>query len=209
MEQIGERLSFIKPEFVKKPFEVLCHMMYGGMLAVAVRRMNCVAVNFNRTWKEYVDGFGHGSTEYWLGLEHIYQLTTTKNFKLNIIIFSSNGYCQDYYTFKIGPASTNYELILTGYMPTRHQPPGESYCGDAWNFHADNPPTPFSTIDHDVIGKGCPKLMAAGGWFFAGDSNCTNGNINGPHVNLEIFNLWNTSPFPFSSVTSMFLRLVN
>ena len=33
-------------------------------------------VDFNRTWNEYRNGFGVATGDYWLGLEHIHQITS-------------------------------------------------------------------------------------------------------------------------------------
>lgn len=40
-----------------------------------IQRREDGSVDFYKTWDEYKKGFGHLEGEFWLGLEHIYQLT--------------------------------------------------------------------------------------------------------------------------------------
>lgn len=58
-------------------YKVFCEMKsFGGGWTVIQQRFDG-SVDFNRSWAEYRDGFGTvgNSTEFWLGLEAIHQLT--------------------------------------------------------------------------------------------------------------------------------------
>jgi len=48
--------------------------MFDGRWTVLQRRVGG-SVNFERTWSEYVNGFGDWNNEFWLGLEKIHYLT--------------------------------------------------------------------------------------------------------------------------------------
>ena len=65
----------------KEPFEVFCDMETGGGGWTVVQRQADGSTDFNKPWKNYVNGFGNisdeKSTEFWLGLEKLYRLTQT------------------------------------------------------------------------------------------------------------------------------------
>ena len=50
------------------------------------------SVDFNRNWTDYKNGFGDACGEYWLGNETKYQLTTNRNYKLQIYVTGWNSY---------------------------------------------------------------------------------------------------------------------
>ncbi|ESO84996.1 hypothetical protein LOTGIDRAFT_168257 [Lottia gigantea] len=94
----GLSLSYVKP--TNKIFEVLCDFN-NGMTNIQVRRSDSVEVNFNRTWNDYVNGFGNTHSEYWLGLQNIFDLTNNgANFRLDIYLsgpgFSCGIQCSDF-----------------------------------------------------------------------------------------------------------------
>ena len=65
----------IKPPKAAEPFKVLCDMdTKGGGWTYFMRRFNG-SQNFFQNWEEYKNGFGDLEGEFWLGLEHLYELT--------------------------------------------------------------------------------------------------------------------------------------
>ena len=42
------------------------------------------SVDFDRGWDNYVNGLGEADGDYWMGLEEIYQLTTTHDVRLYV-----------------------------------------------------------------------------------------------------------------------------
>lgn len=42
------------------------------------------SVSFDRSWREYKDGFGDLHSEFWLGNEHIHELSTQGDYSLRI-----------------------------------------------------------------------------------------------------------------------------
>lgn len=62
----------------------------GGGWTVIQRRQDG-SVNFDRSWKEYKEGFGDLHTEYWLGNEHIHDLSGQGNYTLRIDLEDWSG----------------------------------------------------------------------------------------------------------------------
>uniref|UniRef100_A0A3B4AV99 Fibrinogen C-terminal domain-containing protein n=1 Tax=Periophthalmus magnuspinnatus TaxID=409849 RepID=A0A3B4AV99_9GOBI len=66
------------------PVEVFCDMdTDGGGWAVIQRRVDGT-VTFDRTWGDYRDGFGDLHSEFWLGNDHIHDLTSQGEYLLRI-----------------------------------------------------------------------------------------------------------------------------
>jgi len=49
------------------------------------------SLDFQRNWTDYKKGFGNGAGEYWMGLEKIYQLTTSGGWRLRLELKAKNG----------------------------------------------------------------------------------------------------------------------
>ena len=98
-------------------FEVYCEMeKYGGGWTVFQRRMDG-SVNFYRTWETYRHGFGNLEKEFWLGNEHLHQLTAQGKYSLRINMgdFDSNQRYAMYKQFVVGDEKSGYKLTVGGY----------------------------------------------------------------------------------------------
>ena len=77
--------------------------------------------NWNLPWATYKNGYGSvGDNNYWLGLENIYQLTSSSNYRLRIELkaqSSSAWNSVEYWSFKVGDEATKkYLLNVDGYV---------------------------------------------------------------------------------------------
>ncbi|NXF91399.1 ANGL5 protein, partial [Eubucco bourcierii] len=181
-------LYIIHPEGSNYPFEVLCDMDFqGGGWTVLQKRTDGI-VPFQRTWSEYLDGFGDLSGEFWLGLRKIFNVVNQKatSFSLCVDLESENdkhAYAS-YDGFWIEDEACSFMIHLGRYSGN---------AGDAFREHrkADNQNLmPFSTLDVDNDGcrptctikeqpvKSCSKFSGNTGWWF---NQCGLANLNGVH----------------------------
>ena len=95
----------------------------GGWLVVQRRQDG--SVDFNRGWVDYEDGFGNLTGEFWYGLRPLHCLTNQGQWELRIdftFTDGTKGYLS-YSSFKIGPASSNYTLAISGFTGTTSSDP--------------------------------------------------------------------------------------
>ena len=92
---------------------VFCSMYHG---TVILRRKFGGSENFNRSWEDYVNGFGDLEGEFWLGLDKMRQLTSDSvnpYRSLWVGVFTENGLeSVDYSSFSVGSRETNYTLTI-------------------------------------------------------------------------------------------------
>ncbi|PIK53518.1 putative angiopoietin-2-like, partial [Apostichopus japonicus] len=81
-----------------------------------IQRRGSGAVNFNRSWSQYEDGFGFLSTEFWLGNEKLSHLTNQADYELRVDIELSNGasFYTTYRGFRITDAWGQYQFKHIG-----------------------------------------------------------------------------------------------
>ncbi|XP_076100749.1 ficolin-2-like [Mytilus galloprovincialis] len=92
---------------------VLCEK---GGWTVIQKRFNG-AVEFNRNWTDYENGFGDIYGEFWLGNKNIAELTSEGGHELRIDVEDWDGHKRYavYGSFSIGDASTKYRLSISNY----------------------------------------------------------------------------------------------
>ena len=149
------------------PFTAYCDM--GGNWTVFQRRFNG-AVEFDRNWTEYVNGFGNPNGEYWMGLDNIHCMTNTyPGTKLRVELgdWEGNSYYAEYSQFIVGDSSTNYRMSVSGYSGN---------AGDQLSYHSGQMFTTYDQ-DHDNWNKNCAG-EGRGGWWF---NNCHHANLNGEY----------------------------
>ncbi|KAI8129489.1 Techylectin-5B [Lucilia cuprina] len=126
--------------------------------------------NFNRSWSEYRNGFGHLSRDFWFGNEFIHRLVYHDDYELRIELEDFDGVEKwaEYAVFRIDSEKYNYNLLIGEYRGT---------VEDAMKYHNDND---FSTYDkrNDKTVDACCScaLGYASGWWF---DNCSEANLNG------------------------------
>uniref|UniRef100_A0A182JAX4 Fibrinogen C-terminal domain-containing protein n=1 Tax=Anopheles atroparvus TaxID=41427 RepID=A0A182JAX4_ANOAO len=157
----------------KKPFEVFCEQnSFGGGWTVIQRRFNGKE-NFYRGWAEYRDGFGSIGGEFWLGLEHLHEMTSLRPHELMVEIrdFDGNYGYAHYKEFRIGSEVDQYIMAQLGeYNGT---------AGDSmWACRREK----FTTYDRD--NDRYPELNCAvdrqGAWWYW---KCSPSNLNGRYIN--------------------------
>uniref|UniRef100_A0A8C3M3F1 Uncharacterized protein n=1 Tax=Geospiza parvula TaxID=87175 RepID=A0A8C3M3F1_GEOPR len=181
-------LYIIHPEGSNYPFEVLCDMDFRGGGWTVVQKRTDGIVQFQRTWSEYLDGFGDLTGEFWLGLRKIFDIVNQKatHFSLYVDLESENdkhAYAS-YNGFWIEDESCYFKIHLGHYSGN---------AGDAFRGYRreDNQNSmPFSTFDVDNDGcrpmctvkgqpvKSCSNFSDNTGWWF---NKCGLANLNGVH----------------------------
>ncbi|XP_050086607.1 fibrinogen-like protein A [Anopheles aquasalis] len=164
------------------PFKVYCEMesFDGGWIVVQHRFDG--TVDFFRRWFDYRNGFGEVDKEFWLGLEHIHQLTTVRAHEIVIEMkdFSGNyGYAR-YNAFQVGDENEQYILKTLG-----------SYNGTAGDSLVQHKGRMFSTKDRD--NDESPLIWASiceSGWWHG--VNDAYSNLNGRYVVTNVLksNFW-------------------
>ncbi|NWR29078.1 ANGL5 protein, partial [Tachuris rubrigastra] len=181
-------LYIIHPEGSNYPFEVFCDMDFRGGGWTVVQKRTDGMIPFQRTWSEYLDGFGDLTGEFWLGLRKIFDIVNQKvtSFNLYVDLESENdkhAYAS-YDGFWIEDEACSFKIHLGHYSGN---------AGDAFKGYRkeDNQNLmPFSTFDADNDGcrpvctikeqpvKSCSNFSDGTGWWF---SKCGLANLNGVH----------------------------
>ncbi|CAC5390728.1 Fibrinogen-like protein 1,Fibrinogen-like protein A,Angiopoietin-4,Tenascin,Ryncolin-2,Angiopoietin-related protein 6,Fibrinogen C domain-containing protein 1-A,Angiopoietin-related protein 2,Microfibril-associated glycoprotein 4,Angiopoietin-related protein 1,Ficolin-2,Tenascin-R,Ryncolin-3,Ficolin-1,Fibroleukin,Fibrinogen C domain-containing protein 1 [Mytilus coruscus] len=134
------------------------------------------AVEFNRNWNDYENGFGDLHGEFWLGNKNIAQLTSEGNHELMIDVedWDGNTRYAVYRSFSIGDASTNYRLNISDYSGN---------AGDGMTFLNG---MKFTTYDqdndlHDSINCANHPTFK-GGWWYHGCWTHKEAMLNGHYT---------------------------
>ncbi|CAG2244666.1 FCN [Mytilus edulis] len=121
-------------------------------------------------WDSYKQGFGNQNEEFWLGNDHLHQLTSQGKYKLRIDLedFENNRKYALYEKFSVGSESSGYVLDVGG------------YSGDAGDGMAKQNGQKFSTKDrdNDKWGGSCAVAYKGGWWYNA----CHYSNLNGLYL---------------------------
>ncbi|CAH1271654.1 ANGPT2 [Branchiostoma lanceolatum] len=168
---------------------VLCDMDTAGGGWTVIQRRFDGSVDFDRRWKDYSDGFGHPSGEYWLGLKHVHQLTSRGRWTLRIDLerrdsdrtsLTPDPTLEPHaetvfwaeYGFRVSSESTNYRICLAGFTGTA----GDSMNTVAYPWNAAGGMM-FSTPDRDNDGsrsRHCAGRLKSGWWY----NDCTLSGLN-------------------------------
>ena len=118
------------------------------------------SVSFNRNWADYKKGFGSESTNYWMGLDRLHALTSSKAYGLKIEMTDWDDFTLwvGHKSFIVGPESSNYTLTVDGYD-------ARSTVHDEIYYHNG---MMFSTYDRDNDNEkyfGCAEWFLGGWWY--------------------------------------------
>ena len=164
----------------------------GGWLVVQRRKDG--SVDFNRSWVDYEDGFGSLTGEFWYGLRPLHCLTNQGQWEMCIdftLTDGTNSYLS-YSSFKIGPASSNYKLSISGYNGIASSDPFSSHPLNGM---------PFTTKDrdndnwNDNFNCALDNVGNAGGWWY---NVCSHTFLNHQYKNtygIRISGSWKSLSF--------------
>ncbi|NXS50650.1 ANGP4 protein, partial [Balaeniceps rex] len=150
------------------PLQAYCDMETdrGGWTVIQLRANG--SLSFQRSWREYKQGFGDAAGEYWLGNEAVHLLTSQAPYALRIELRDWEGgqVYAHYGKFQLGSERQLYRLSLQDYSGTAGQQSGMALQG-----------THFSTrdADNDNCLCKCAQMLSGGWWFDA----CGLSNLNG------------------------------
>ncbi|KAI8747769.1 BgiBFREP18.1 [Biomphalaria glabrata] len=162
--------------------KVMCDTETDGGGWIIFQRRTYGIVDFYRSWQEYRDGFGDINIgEFYLGNEHIYNLTSAAKYDLRIDMkYNRNSYYAQYSDFQILSEKDKYKLKIGAYS-------GNS--GDSLSYHNS---MSFSTYDqdNDLYGSNCATNYLSAWWY----NSCHNSNLNGQWGSKINSNgvIWNT-----------------
>ncbi|XP_001850191.2 angiopoietin-related protein 1 [Culex quinquefasciatus] len=174
------------PGFGSK-IEVLCDQKYdkGGWIVIQNRLDG--SVYFEREWAEYKSGFGNLKGEFWLGLDKIHEITSTKKYELVILLtdWSDTVKFAKYSEFRVAGEAEFYAIKKLG-----------TFNGDTTDAMMMIQGTKFSTVDkNNEAMMGTCVTTRRGGWWYI-EMTCGDSNLNGLYqnggtggVDLEV-NFW-------------------
>ncbi|XP_062567234.1 ryncolin-1-like [Saccostrea cucullata] len=156
-----------------KPRRVFCDMTTNGGGWTVIQRRIDGSTDFNREWKDYKEGFGEPSKEYWLGNDAIHDLTDRREQELWIDLgkFSGSFVYARYSNFSIGNEKDKYQLTIAGYSGN---------AGDAMVSSVNLNGMSFTTKDrdNDKSSASCAVKYRTGGWWYY---SCGHSALNGDY----------------------------
>ncbi|XP_058122391.1 fibrinogen-like protein 1 [Anopheles ziemanni] len=169
----GIYLIQLDPDGGGQPFEVYCEQTSFDGGWIVIQRRAHGKENFYRGWTDYRNGFGNLSDEFWLGLEHLNDITFRRPHELMVEVedFEGNQGYANYKKFEVGDEDDGYHLEKMG-----------DYSGTAGDSMWPNWGEKFSTYDrdNDDWSEGNCATDRQGAWWFY---KCTNANLNGRYLN--------------------------
>ncbi|XP_076458642.1 ficolin-1-like [Babylonia areolata] len=165
---------WVHPSASPSPFQVYCRMIKRPRTYVMNRVYN--DVNFTRGWRDYMQGFGDLTADFWLGLDKLHVLTASHHYELRfrVRLRTDTNLFQFYEQAQVNGAAHNYSLIL------------HSTKGDLGDCLTPANGSSFSTPDRDNDDNSdvhCAQRHMAGFWFHGQD--CTLCNPTGPLLQPE------------------------
>ena len=142
-----------------------CDTLTNGGGWLVVQRRQDGSVDFNRGWVDYEEGFGSLTGEFWYGLQSLHCLTDQGQWEMRIDFTLTDGTKSyiSYSSFRVGPASSNYQLSISGYKGIASSDPiAGSHSLNGRSFTTKDK-------DNDNLSRNCATNYAggnAGGWWY-------------------------------------------
>ncbi|XP_040068851.1 ficolin-2-like [Ixodes scapularis] len=164
-------------------FNVRCDMdTNGGGWTVIQRRSwdELEGNGFEKSEKDYEEGFRGGASSYWIGLNNIHALTSHPSsdqvLRIELKTLKDETIIVQYGKFKVGPKKDGYRLTIGDYT----SPNGPDYDGLA--FHDQ---TTFSVVKKTDRVDPCSGSLKTGGWWFP-PFGCSFSNLNGRKLKGDV-----------------------
>lgn len=124
---------------IRRNFFAFCDMeTNNGEGWIVIQNRFDGSIDFFRDWNEYKDGFGNLAGEFWLGLEKIHELTSSRLHELLVVMEDFEGQKKfvNYLAFGIGNEASGFALNMLG--------SAVGDAGDSLSYHAG---MKFSTLE--------------------------------------------------------------
>ncbi|XP_064545146.1 ficolin-1-like [Drosophila montana] len=162
------------------PITVLCDGSTAGPGWTVIQRRFDGSVDFYRSWHEYIEGFGQNNSEFFIGLEKLYRITSYQPHELYIHMEEFNGKTSfaRYSRFEIGNEIAKFELKQLG-----------SVTGSAQDKLSKSVQMKFTTFDQDNDSSADQNnaVHYHGAWWYTKDLSGSS-NLNGKYFNYETSN---------------------
>ncbi|KAI6064285.1 Tenascin-N isoform X1 [Aix galericulata] len=174
IQQNGDALSGMYTIYLNgdssRPMQVYCDMTTDGGGWIVFQRRNTGELDFYKRWKNYVEGFGDPTGEFWLGLDQLHNLTSSSpiRYELRVDLRTANESAYAVYDFfQVASSRERYRLSVGNYRGN---------AGDAMTYHNGWKFTTWDR-DNDVALSNC-ALTHHGAWWY---KNCHLANLNGKY----------------------------
>ncbi|PIK36827.1 putative ficolin-2-like [Apostichopus japonicus] len=181
----------IKPDGYPNRLRVTCNndLDAGGWTVLQRRRLD--SVNFNRSWKDFRNGFGFLGSEFWIGNEKIAYLTNQKRYQLRMDFENVAG--ETYDDFRISDEWGKYYISSLGTFAISDEskiewcPANEIFSNETCERTCDDPDTCISATSR----KEKSNVFVSVGDFYVNPrctrkSTCRNNQIIGASYQCSV-----------------------